>query len=382
MKVNLQKTIKSFYPCIIAGLILLISFPAAATKPKLIVLPITGDGKIAQDDSDYLLDSMFEAASLRIAGEIILITKQGTKKAIKSVSKSCKEDCALSAAQKTGAGIALICDLNTYEDKTIGFVKLLDTTDEAVLSAKRFIVSGNDLRAIEAGMQSAVRYVLSARFLPLSQAQQSALAKTQGNMPPAQYPEQVEGPIMVNIPQADSAASTSVVSSQNQNRIEAYTEPEPEPYVEPLTPEEASVKKKHFLVSAIVFTAFGAGMSLGGMGFLLTAQNEVDKQQGWYDAQNELYVKASADGVSQAYIDLYNQNILAIQDDIETIDKTIKKDNILGAVFLGIGGVSLITSIVFWVKFSKMKKLSEPGMISLNPVFSPNFNGAVLSGSF
>jgi hypothetical protein len=381
MKAVLKKTVKSYYPFLIAGLILLISFPAAASKPKLIVLPITGDGKIAQDDSDYLLDSMFEAASLRIAGEIILITKQGTKKAVKSVSKSCKEDCALSAAQKTGAGIALICDLNSYEDKTVGFVKLLDTTDQAVLSAKRFIVKGNDLRAIEAGMQSAVRYVLSARFLPLSQAQQNSLAKTQGNMPPAQYPEQVEGPIMVNIPQENSASARPVVTSQNTNQ--EYMEPEPEPYVEPLTPEEASVKKRSYLITAIVLDTLGVGLSIAGLVSFVQAKNELETRDTWIDAQvndyNQIILDPATSDENRAY---YTQKWYEAQDNIETIDQTVKSNNIAGSVLLGIGGVSLLTSIIFWVKFSKMKKLAEPGMISLHPVVSPNFNGAFLTGSF
>jgi hypothetical protein len=160
-------------------------------------------------------------------------------------------------------------------------------------------------------------------------------------------------------------------------------EPEPEPYVEPLTPEEASVKKRSYLITAIVLDTLGVGLSIAGLVSFVQAKNELETRDTWIDAQvndyNQIILDPATSDENRAY---YTQKWYEAQDNIETIDQTVKSNNIAGSVLLGIGGVSLLTSIIFWVKFSKMKKLAEPGMISLHPVVSPNFNGAFLTGSF
>ncbi len=374
---------------LVVGALALPSEAAAQDKPKLIVLPLSGSMELGAGDADYLLDAMFESASLRVAGHVSLIPKPQAKQAAKTPSGRCNEDCALTAAQKTNASIALLCELSTYKNSTIGFVKLLDTSDQTVLSAKRFIVQGGDLRQIEAGMHAAIRYVLSAQYLPLSQAQKAALASRQGEMPPPQY----------TAPSDDAPIEVGPVAPQPQPQpqpratMPVYEEPEPEP--EPLTADQIQRRKRAFLITASVLMPVGVGLALGGVGFLLRSQSEMEVFVSWDEQRNELVAerfKCLDDDPDTVCVldnaDDYQTEWYRISGYMDKSEAAMKSNNAGAIVFFAVGGAFIITSIVFFVQYAKTRNMTplaaapKQPRLSFTPVLSPDLKGAFLTASF
>jgi hypothetical protein len=236
-----------------------------------------------------------------------------------------------------------------------------------------------------------VSYVLSAQFLPLSQAQKNSLAQTQGAVAPVPAPVMTVAAVQPGPPAPSKQINNEntdnndvLVDDDDSNPVDSDDDDSSydddyEPAPEPLTAEVIARKKKTFLITAIVLDAVGLGLSLGSIGFFVKAQKEVDNYNSWLDAQDKI-TQQYQDGLITK--EKYEEQWYLYQDNMDTIDQTVKSNNIAGGIFIGIGGAAIATSILFWVKFAKMKKLQEAATLHINPVFSPGFNGAVLTKTF
>ena len=398
-------------------IVLFATSSAIASKPKLMIVPIKKDSALNAEDSKYLTDSMFEAASLRVEGQIALIPMQQTNAAIKKTGKKCKNSCIFKAAKKTEARIALSCDLTSHKDKTVGFVNLLDANDKSVLSAKRFIIKGNKLKSIESGLKAAVFYVLKAKYLPLSKAQQTVLARTQEGTP---HGVGVEAAPVITGPKISKteAAEFSVAPAQtadetavnNQNDSNIGNQASPDNTTEssflndaPDTNSTAALqdtsadytnmespsamppntrKKNALLVSAIILDTVGVGMTIGGIIFLKKAGDEIDDYNTWVDVQlryeTVINDPATQPEDKQKYSDLWYE----AEDKKNVISDTVKSNNVAGGVLLGVGGAAFLASIFLWVKYSKINKTTKSNTLTINPVITPEYKGTFLTASF